>query len=247
MDISIVLLSASVSMGVLNMQADDAPASPQPAASSPTQSAKPAIEAEPAPDAAPPKSAESMPTGVATTQIRVVSRTDGATATVERDPTLISVPSNTLGAGEPLWVRREREQAAARIAAANASYAEARAAYARVEAQRAASDDEDNSYRGIVIYGPHRPGLHRAVLSRPRPLVLSPTASDTRNLQEDELHGQAQREFFEASYPRNGPAIEGQLDAQRQFGRMATPPVVQPQRDRDDAVIRARKVTRPPE
>ena len=33
----------------------------------------------------------------------------------ERDPTLISVPSNTLGAGEPLWIRSDRQAAQARL------------------------------------------------------------------------------------------------------------------------------------
>lgn len=240
MDISIVWLCVSMTLGVISA-GDDAPA--------PAVAASPAtgvpIASRPA-EAATTPSTPAAETGVATAEIRVQVRPEVIAAKPERDPTLISVPSNTLGPGEPLWVRREREQAAARIAAANASYAEARASLARTEAQRAASGDDDEGYRGVVIYGPHRAGLHRAVLSRPRPRISAP-APVAESMPADDLHAQAQREFFEASNPRIGPVAEPQLEAQRTFGRLAAPPVIQPQRDRDEAVIRARKVTRPPE
>lgn len=238
MDISIAWLCVSMASGLI-AAGDDAPAtgtSPVTGVSAANPNAEPA--ATPATPA--------VAAGVATTEIRVQAKPEAVAAKPERDPTLISVPSNTLGPGEPLWVRREREQATARIAAANASYAEARASLARTEAQRAASGDDGDAYRGVVIYGPHRPGLHRAVLNRPRPRIFAP-APAAEAPSADDLHAQAQREFFEASYPRIGPVVEPQLEAQRRFGRLAAPPVIQPQRDRDDAVIRARKVTRPTE
>lgn len=245
MDISIAWLCASMACGLIAV-GDDSPAptaAPAAPATSAPASGEPAAPANT--PATPAGETAAAPAGVATTEIRVQPKVVADAAKPERDPTLISVPSNTLGPGEPLWVRREREQAAARIAVASASYAEARAALARAEAQRAASGDDDGAYGGVVIYGPHRPGLHRAVLARPRPRIFAPAPAAAPPA--DDLHAQAQREFFEASYPRLGPVVEPSLEAQRTFGRLATPPVIQPQRDRDDAVIRARKVTRPPE
>ncbi len=175
------------------------------------------------------------------------------------DPTLIAVPSNTLGPGVPLWVQREQAEADARIARAEASYAEARAALARVEAQ-AAADRPDlyfygqgaGYYGGVVVYGPHQPGLSRAIANRPvpRPVVrpserarppLKPRVDAGADDGYEDQGASARRVYVEASRPNIGPAIEAQQEAQRRFGANATPAVIEPQKQRDAAVIRIRK------
>jgi len=137
-----------------------------------------------------------------------------------------------------MWMRREREQAESRRAVAEADYAEARADLARVEAQRAAEDRYSSVATGLVIYGPHRPGLRRALINRPTPpaVISRPTQP-----QGDDLHAAAQREFSRAATPPIGPIVESQLEAQRRIGAASTPPVVELQKQRDDAVLQIRK------
>lgn len=161
------------------------------------------------------------------------------------DPTLIEVPSNTLGPGLPLWVRRDHEAASARIARAEADYAEARAAQAQVEARRAADDQYYyDPYYGVVVYGPHRPGLNGALRARPVPHASRHRDEEiaSRGVPTDnDPFDAAQRSFYETSRPRIGPIIERQLEAQRRFGENATPPIADIQRGIDNAVINARR------
>lgn len=161
-------------------------------------------------------------------------RSDG----LQRDPTLISVPSNTLGPGMPYWLQREREDAEARIARATAARAEADAQRARAEADLWAGD---RNRGGVVIYGPHRPGVWRRLHTRP---LGAPIEAD--QLGEDPFE-RAQRRFGETAYPRTGAIIEQQQEAQRRFGENARPPVSELQRQRDQDVIRSRREAPPPE
>jgi hypothetical protein len=213
----------------------------------------PAKPAQAEPPASGPSSAE---TGAAasTSEPTSSSATDPKPATTKqsssqpeppRDPTLISVPSNTLGPGIPLWVLREQDQAAARIAEAEADEAEARAALARIEAQRAADDPYffSDGYGGVVVYGPRRPGLDRAVRNRPIPprRIATPLASTGTPVDDDPFDA-AQRTFYETTRPPIGPIVERQLEAQRRFGENAYPSkIIDIQRGMDNAVIRARR------
>jgi hypothetical protein len=140
-----------------------------------------------------------------------------------RDPTLIEVPSNTLGPGEPLWVRRDRERAAARIDEARADLAEREAA---------AYDRDLDRHPGFVIYGPHGPRTYRGGRPGPFRVVERPT---------DDVFDAAQIQFGRVATPRIGPAIEGQQDAQRRFGRIAAPPIVDTQNNLDKGQLRTRK------
>jgi hypothetical protein len=177
-----------------------------------------------------------------------------APAPPPRDPTLISVPSNTLGPGTPLWVQREHEAAEVRIAQAEADYASARAALAQIEAQQAA-DDYNNYGDGVVVYGPYRPGIYGAIRNRPMPprhRVERPGEVGNRDHHDDHaVIGQpvdddpfdaAQREFYDAARPRIGAIIEPQLEAQRRFGNNAYPTkIIGIQNGIDRAVINARR------
>lgn len=165
-----------------------------------------------------------------------------------RDSKLIEVPSNTLGPGVPLWMRREQEQAYTRMTQADADYAEALADQAYVQARRAVDDPYYGDYGGVVVYGPHLPGLQRALINRPVP--PAPHRADgpgrgprvTSTPVDDDPFDAAQRQFYEISRPQIGPIIERQQDAQRRFGNNAYPSKIVPiQRGIDDAVIRARR------
>lgn len=179
----------------------------------------------------------------------VRQRTSEPAAQPARDPTLIEVPSNTLGPGVPLWLLREHAESAARIARANADYAEAVAAEAGYQAQRAADDrtyyDPYDPRFGVVVYGPHLPGLHNALRARPVPFASRVSDFDhgaDRGVETDnDPFDAAQRRFYQSSRPRIGPTIERQLDAQRRFGENATPPISGIQSGIDNAVINARR------
>ena len=191
------------------------------AAQSPADEAKPAAKPEPAAAVAP------------------------AATAPPRDPTLIDVPTNTLGPGTPLWVRRDQEQAQSRLAKAEADYAEARADLARVEAQRAADDRYFSASDGVVIYGPHQPGLSRALFNRPfvpthiaRPISQT-TDRATGGINDQDPFAAAQFRFFNAANPPIAPIINAQLDSQRRVSM--TPPIIEPQKQRDNTVLNARK------
>ena len=64
---------------------------------------------------------------------------------------------------------------------------------------------------------------------------------DTTVNQTDDRFDQAQIQFGNVAYPKIGAAVEGQLDAQRRFGEVARPPVLQTQKNIDDAQLKARK------
>lgn len=176
-------------------------------------------------------------------------RTSTPAAQPARDPTLIEVPSNTLGPGVPLWLLREHAESAARIARANADYAEAVAAEAGYQAQRAADDqpyyDPYGSRYGVVVYGPHLPGLRDALRARPVPFSSSVSDFDRRADRgvptDNDPFDAAQRRFYQSSRPRIAPTIERQLEAQRRFGENATPPISGIQSGIDNAVINARR------
>lgn len=176
--------------------------------------------------------------------------------TPKADPSLITVPSNTLGPGVPLWVVREQAESDARIARAEASYAEARAALARSEAQ-AAADRPDlyfgggyggyGGYGGVVVYGPHRAGLARAIANRPipRPIVDHPKPPMRPRAEADDgfedQHAVAQRIYADAARPRIEASVQAQQMAQRKFGENAKAPIAPIQRQRDEAQLKIRK------
>lgn len=193
--------------------------------------------------AAPKESPEAPASANADTAAKAANQSEPA-----RDSTLIEVPSNTLGPGLPLWLRREHEASEARIARAQADYAEALAAAAAYQAQQAADEGSYygpyDPYGGVVVYGPHLPGLRGALRARPVPHVSRAVEGDRADRgvpTDNDPFDAAQRGFYENSRPRIGPTIEAQLDAQRRFGRNATPPIADIQRGIDNAVINARR------
>ncbi|MCC6320692.1 MAG: hypothetical protein IT438_04555 [Phycisphaerales bacterium] len=152
----------------------------------------------------------------------------------------ISVPSNTLGPGEPLWLRSDRQAAEARIARAEADIA-------AQEAARPIDDDCDD----FVVYGPHVPrsavrGWYRGV----RPPLLRPehrrglvrVGTDRHGeVATDDLFDRAQLRFGATAYPRIRGPIEAQQNAQREYARTAQPPIVRIQNDIDKAQLKSRK------
>lgn len=159
-----------------------------------------------------------------------------------RDPTLISVPSNTLGPGEPLWVRSDRQAAEARAAEAVAAIVEREARSPRYDNER---------YDPVVIYGPRGATVLRGGFIGPhryrfyRGTGLEP-GSTTTTVTSDPID-RAQIRFGETARPRIGPAIEANAEAQRRFGETARPRISESQRQRDDAQIRLRKQSTTPE
>ena len=163
-----------------------------------------------------------------------------ASAPPQHDPTLISVPSNTLGPGEPLWVRSDWQAAQARIAQAEAAIVER-------EAARSIDDDYDD----LVVYGPHAPGWAvrgwygngirpHGALGRGRGLVR-PIDGGRTTTTNDDVFDQAQIHFGNVAYPKIGGPIEAQQEAQRRFGATARPPIVRIQNDLDRAQLNMRK------
>lgn len=166
---------------------------------------------------------------------RVRWSTPAADPTAEerpRDPTLISVPSNTLGPGEPLWIRSDRRAAEARRARAEAELAESRAELAERDADRLADGDD-----GVIVYGPHAPRWVRRAWYRPGVRV---GINADRSAPEPDLFDRAQIQFGNTAYPRIGPGIEGQFEAQRRFGRAASPPIIETQNRIDRAQLKTR-------
>jgi hypothetical protein len=151
-----------------------------------------------------------------------------------RDATLIEVPTNTLGPGEPLWVQSDRQAAEARIARADAQIAEREAARP--------SYYDDYYDEDVVVYGPHAPSWgvrawHQPGLRR-RPVVTPHGPITTRT---DDLFDRAQLKFGRIAYPKNTATVDGQLEAQKKFGEVASPPIARIQKQIDQAQIISRK------
>jgi len=149
-----------------------------------------------------------------------------------RDPTWIEVPGNTLGTGQPLWMRRDRQAAESRLAQARADIAE------REAAQLATQQDDWNN---VVVYGPHAPrwvgrNWYRPGLMAPRVGPFVTTIGES-----DDLYDRAQFEFGRVAAPPISPIIESQQQAQRRFGEVARPPITESQNQRDASQIRLRK------
>ncbi len=166
---------------------------------------------------------------------------DGAPAQGEsgspaRSDGTIAVPDNTLGPGEALWQRREREDADRKFAAAEADLARA----AAQRAENIANADRGYSFLGGGYYtgggyfsGGWRSGYPELHGLR-GPLVTTITHDDS-------LGSTAQRAYAEAAYPRLNGTTEARDEAVRRFGRDATPPIARIQDDVDRAHLNAHK------
>ncbi len=130
----------------------------------------------------------------------------------------IEVPNNTLGPGEPLWVRRERESAETRIRIAQAEQAESLARSAEDERDgRARYFGGGRSFGGGGFYGGGgfiNPGWNVRYSGGRGIEQLPPSGTvQTFNGQFDS----AQRAFNRASQPPIGGIVGGALDAQRKI------------------------------
>ncbi len=141
------------------------------------------------------------------------------------------MPGNTLGPGEAVWRVREREEAERRLLKARADEAEAladRAERLRYEPIRG------STYRRFGLGYVHGGGLIDD--GWPRGPV---TTTITRF---NDPHSRAQRAFADAARPRGlFEAQEARDQAIRQFGKDAEPRIIQSQRDRDEAFLRANR------
>jgi hypothetical protein len=117
----------------------------------------------------------------------------------------IEVPSNTLGPGEPLWMRRERESAEARLAVARADDAE-RHARAPLEERRFGAWTSGGGIGGVF---PGGRVFHGGVHPDMPPIGTTFRFNDRT--------GAAQRGFANAATPPIGGIVGGQLDAQRKI------------------------------
>jgi hypothetical protein len=149
------------------------------------------------------------------------------------DPTLIPVPDNTIGPGpfngESLQQHNDRISNEIRLGKAMADLAE----------QRVEQEARYGSRWGAtVIRSPHGGGFWHGGYG-----PYGPVTTSTRTF--DDLGSSAQRAYSEAAYPRIGAIEEGRAGAARRFGADATPRIIQSQRDRDEAVIRANREQKP--
>ncbi|MFN7021337.1 MAG: hypothetical protein ACK4WH_08440 [Phycisphaerales bacterium] len=172
------------------------------------------------------------------------ARPDPASTAKRPEAKPILVPSNTLGPGEPLWLRSDRQAAESRIARAVAQLAE----------QEAARDPDDDC-DGLVVYGPHAPrwavrAWYRDGLRPPRRtgpgLVQRPDESFNPPQPTDDVFDRAQLRFAETARPRIQAPIEAQQRAQIRFSEIARPPIARIQNDIDQAQLKLRKDTAKP-
>ena len=139
----------------------------------------------------------------------------------------ITVPSNTLGPGEPLWRTRDREDAQRKQGAAEADLARARAERAENIAQR----DQPYTFFGNSFLNSGRRSRHEGLRG---PVTTTITYDDS-------LGSTAQRAYFDAAYPRLNGTTDARDEAVRRFGRDATPPIVRIQNDVDRAHTNANR------
>lgn len=175
-----------------------------------------------------------------------VAASSASTTSATRSDGLIEVPSNTLGPGEPLWKRREREDAARKLAQAEADYA----ADLAERADREFDIRERSARYGYYPY--HHGGFYSHSSYWPRHWPThgeGPTGPVTTTITRfNDLGSEAQRNFADAAYPRNQFEIdEARSRAILQFGRDAEPNIRDAQRARDEAHRNANRNTfKPP-
>lgn len=220
-----------------------------------TKSAEPRKYIEPADVAQPASRDHPAPTGrpsfdevkarrLAGVVIPAPAHGDPASTAKRPESKPIVVPNNTLGPGEPLWLRSDRRAAQSRIARAEAQLAE----------QEAARDPDDDC-GGPVVYGTRVPrwavrAWYRDGLRPPRRtgpgLVQRPDESVNPPEQAEDVFDRAQLRFAETARPRIQAPIEAQLRAQLRFSETARPPIARIQNDIDRAQLNLRKDTPKP-
>ena len=118
------------------------------------------------------------------------------------DPTLIPIPDNTLGPGEPLWAQSDRLSAERRINESDAVIAEREAAATVFDVSRG-QVYVTGGYWGGAYYGPSHAYIGRAPFGAP-PLSTTYHSDLTPG----------QQGFYQASYPRIAPLINSMQQTQ---------------------------------